>query len=239
VATSTTVTERPTLVGNRLVLVGSVLYLLEWVAIVAASVDVPLGATSKAPELVSAYAGHADALGWAAGWFSVVLLGRILIMTGLRSALAASGRPQPLMDLAVAAMVVSVVLEIATYAVVAGVSWSVGRGGSTGAVRALDSVAFTLNDMIYGPLGVSLLCAGAAMWVSGLFGRVLPSLALVGGAMGTLLGLAFVSPTFAGVATGLGFAALLLWIWMIWTGVVLWRARPAPARHPPAWSSRS
>src|SRR4051812_3045914 len=85
--------DRASLVGNRLVLAGSVLYLLEWVAIVTASVSVPLGATASAADLAKSYAGNAEALGWAAGWFSVVLLGRILIMTGLRTALAASGRP--------------------------------------------------------------------------------------------------------------------------------------------------
>src|SRR4051794_31335435 len=121
--TTLTDTERPVLVGNRLVLAGSVLYLLEWVAIVAASVDAPVGAATGGHDLASTYAGHAQALGWAAGWFSVVLLGRILIMTGLRAALVASGRPSPLMDLAVAAMVVSVALEIATYAIVAGTAW--------------------------------------------------------------------------------------------------------------------
>ena len=142
-------------------------------------------------------------------------------MTGLRTALAESGRPQPLMDLAVGAMVVSVALEIATYAVVAGIASSAGGDGSA---RSLDAVAFHLNDMLYAPLGVSMLCAGAAMWLSGLFGRVLPGVALVGGAMATLIGLAFGSPRFANVVTGLGFAALLLWIWMLWTGVVCWRA---------------
>jgi hypothetical protein len=209
-----------------MVLVGSVLYLLEWVAIVLASVDAPLGATARASELGSAYVGHADALGWAAGWFSVVLLGRILIMTGLRTALADSGRPQPLMDLAVAAMVVSVVIEIATYALVAGSSWAVGHGASASSLRMLDAAAFKLNDTLYGPLGVSLLCAGAAMWFSGLFHRVLAGIAVVGGVMATLIGLAFVSPQFVDVASALGFAALLLWVWMLWTGIVLWRARP-------------
>ena len=131
-----------------------------------------------------------------------MLLGRVLIMTGLRSALAESGRPQPLMDLAVGAMVISVALEIATYAVVAGAAWA--GGGST---RALDSVAFQLNDMLFGPLGVSLLCAGAAMWLSGLFGRVLPGVALVAGVMATLIGLGFGSPKFADVVSALGFAA--------------------------------
>ncbi len=225
-STLTVNSDRASLVGNRLVLAGSVLYLLEWVAIVAASVEVPLGATASAADLVSSYAGNAEVLGWAAGWFSVVLLGRILIMTGLRTALSESGRPQPLMDLAVGAMTVSVALEIATYAVAAGTSWSAGRAGAATSMRGLDAAAFTLNEMIYGPLGVSMLCAGAAMWLSGLFSKLLAGIAIVGGVMATLLGLAFVSPGLADVATGLGFAALLLWVWMLWTGVVLWRARP-------------
>ena len=56
--TTTISAERPALVGNRLVLAGSVLYLLEWVAIVAASVNAPVGADASAHDLVSAYAGH-------------------------------------------------------------------------------------------------------------------------------------------------------------------------------------
>ncbi len=224
--TTPTTTESRALVGNRLVLAGSVLYLLEWVAIVAVSLEAPVGATSSAGKLASTYAGNADAFAWAAGWFSVVLLGRILIMTGLRTAFGDSGRPQSLMDLAVAAMVVSVAIEIAVYALAAGVAWSVGNGASAASVRTLDSAAYLLNYMIYGPLGVSLLCAGAAMWLSGLFGKVLPVAALAAGLLATLLGLVFVAPRFEDVAAALQLAPLLFWIWMLWTGVVLWRARP-------------
>src|SRR4051794_19503397 len=130
------------LVGNRVVLLGAVLYLLEWVAIFVANVSVPLGADATGSELISGYVGHEDALGWAAGWFSVVLLGRILIVTGLRSALADSGRRQPLMDFATAAMAVGVGLEVATYGIVAGTSWAGAHGATTGELRMLDAVGF-------------------------------------------------------------------------------------------------
>ena len=101
--------SRAPLVGNRLMLVGAVVYLLEWVAIIAANVSVPLGADASVHALVTGYAGRANALGWAAGWFSVVLVGRILIMVGLRTSLRMSlgmslgdsGRPHALMDVAV------------------------------------------------------------------------------------------------------------------------------------------
>ena len=59
---------RPQLVGNRLVLVGAVLYLLEWVAIIAAGIGAPVGAAASTQDLLTAYVGHAQALGWPAGW---------------------------------------------------------------------------------------------------------------------------------------------------------------------------
>ena len=218
-------TERPALMGNRLVLAGSVLYLLEWVAIVAAHVNAPLGAEASASHVVSTYTGSADAYGWAAGWFSVVLLGRVLLMTGIRSALADSGRPQRIMDFAVIAMAASVVLEVATYAGTAGMAWYAEHGGSAEVLRGLDAVMFKLDDMIYGPLGVAVLCAAAAMWMSGLFPRILCGVGLVSGVGGTLIGLALVGPGLSGVAGAVSFAVVLFWIWMLWTGVVCWRAK--------------
>ena len=212
--------------GNRLVLAGAVLYLLEWVAIIAAGVSIPVGATASAHDVTAAYAGHANAIGWAAGWFCVVEIGRILVMIGLRAALQESRRLRPVLDVAVIAMAVSVALEIVVYAVAAGAAWSLDRGGSADVVRALDAVSYQLNETIYGPLGVAMLCAGWVMWKSGAFNRALAILALVAGALFVLLGLAFVAPRFSGVAQGLGAGAILMWIWMVWTGVVLWRARP-------------
>jgi hypothetical protein len=214
-------------VGNRLVLTGALLYLLEWVAIITARLDAPLGAGAPAQSVVAAYSGHAEWFAWAAGWFSVVLLGRILIMAGLRTALADSGRPQPVMDLAVAAMTVSVAIEIAAYAVVAGGAWSFAHGGTSELVRGLDAVAFVLNQMVFGPLGVSLVCAGVAMWKSQLLGRALPSLGLVAGALLSAVGLALTAPRYAAAAQGFTAAVALFWIWMLWLGVVLWRRRSA------------
>jgi hypothetical protein len=212
--------------GNRLVLTGAVLYLLEWVAIIAAGVSIPVGASASAHDVISAYAGHANAIGWAAGWFCVVEVGRILVMVGLRAALRDVGRLRPLLDVAVVAMAVSVALEIVVYAVAAGGAWSLDNGGSSDVVRVLDAASYQLNQTIYGPLGVAMLCAGWVMWKSGAFNRVLPVLALVAGTLFTLLGLVFVAPRFSGVAQALSAGAILMWIWMVWTGVVLWRARP-------------
>ncbi|HEU4568348.1 MAG TPA: hypothetical protein VFR99_09965 [Marmoricola sp.] len=212
------------LVGNRLVLAGAVGYLLEWVAIIVAGVGVPLGAAASGHDVAAAYAGHADSLGWAAGWFSVVLLGRVVLVAGLRSALAASGRPHPLMDVAVAAMAVSVALEIAVYTVAAGAAWSLAHGGSLATVRTLDAVSFQANQALYGPIGVSVLCAAVAMWRSQLFPRVLAGLGVVAGAVLSVLGLAVVAPRFAGLADTFSAAALLMWVWMLWSGVVCWRS---------------
>jgi hypothetical protein len=156
----------------------------------------------------------------------VVLLGRILLMIGLREALADSGRPHRLMNLATAAMAVSVTVEIATYAIVAGAARSTDKGGSLATIRSIDAVAFGLNNMIFGPLGVAVLCAGLAMWRSGLFNRVLPWLAIVSGALLVLAAAALQAPSLSAVAGPFTLAVPLFWIWMIWTGVVCSRAAP-------------
>ena len=215
--------------GNRMVLAGAVLYLLEWVAIIGAGVGVPVGAAATAHEVAAAYSGHADALGWAAGWFGVVELGRVLFMVGLRSSLSDSGRPHRLMDVAVVAMTVSVVLEVVSYTVVAGAAWSLAQGGSIATTRVLDAVAFEVNQTLLGPMGVSVLCAGIAMWRSGLYARTLSWLGLAAGGSFTVMGIALVGPRFAGAANAQSVAVLLLWTWMLWTGVAAWRARPRPA----------
>ncbi len=221
-----TSTARPTLVGNRLVLLGALLYLLEWVAIIAAKVNAPLGAGASTRDLLAAYEGRVQSLGWAAGWFSVVLLGRVLIMIGLKTALDRSGREHSLMGLAVAAMLASVVVEVATYAMVSGAAWARAQGSDTSTLRGLDAAAFQLDLMIYGPLGVAMLCAGIAMWTSRLFPRVLSALALVSGALPVCAAVAATAPKLSGLMDALTAAVLLFWVWMLWLGVLLWRAAP-------------
>ncbi len=222
--------SRP-LVGNRLVLTGAVLYLLEWVAIIAGPVMVPVGAEASAREFVSGYQGNTTALAWAAGWFSVVLLGRVLMMTGLRQVLNESGRPQALMDLAVPAMLASVVVEVVVYAVTAGTAWSLENQGSMETARMLDAAAWQINQMIFGPLGMAVVCAAAAMWLSGLFPKVLCVVGLVGGAAGLLTGLAFSAPELGTASAVTSAGVPLFWIWMLWTGVLCWRAAGARERQ--------
>ena len=92
------VAER-TLVGNRWVLVGGVGYLLEWVAIIwvgALGIGETVVRGVSANELLDTYSGHVDALTTMAGWFSVVLLFRILLFIGLRQSLVDSGYRHPL-----------------------------------------------------------------------------------------------------------------------------------------------
>jgi len=207
-----------------MVLTGAVLYLLEWVAIVAAHLGVPLGAGAGATTVVQGYTGHVEAFGWAAGWFSVVEMGRLLVVVGLAAALRRSARDNALMGVAVAAMAVSCALEIAAYAVAASVAWTVPLG-SVATDRALDAVSYDLSLMVWGPFGVSLLCAGLAMARTRLFGRILPVLALLTGALASAIGLAFTRPSGHGAVGALGAAAVVFWVWMIWTGIVVWRAR--------------
>jgi hypothetical protein len=224
----------PLLVGNRLVLAGAVLYLLEWVAIIAANVGAPVGAEQSTQHLLTAYDGRVQALGWASGWFAVVLLGRVLIVIGLRTALADSGRPHPLMDLAVAAMLASVVIEIVAYAIVAGAAWSHAHGGSTDLLRGIDAVGFQVDTLILAPAGVSLACCGYAMWVSRLFPRPLSGAALLAGALLVLHGLVAAAPARAGLAQGLSAAVAIFWVWMLWLGILLWRRLPATVTEPTA-----
>jgi hypothetical protein len=217
---------RPGIAGNKLVLVGAVLYLLEWVAIIGGGVDAPLGPGASSADLSSAYLGHAEAWGWAAGWFSVAEPGRVLIMVGLAVALSESGRRSRLMAAAVTTMAISVTSEIVVYAVVAAVAQGA-SGVSVGTLRLLDLVASELNLMIYGPLGISMLCAGLAMWRSGLFVRTLPVLALVSGVAFVAIGAALGGPAQRDLVDPLSAAALLFWVWMLWTGVLLWRRSSA------------
>jgi hypothetical protein len=221
---------RPAIAGNKLVLVGAVLYLLEWVAIIGGGVDAPLGPGASGADLSSAYGGHAEAWGWAAGWFSVAEPGRLLIMVGLAVALTESGRRSRLMAAAVSAMAISVTVEIVVYAVVAAAAQGA-SGVPVGTLRLLDLVASELNLMIYAPMGISMLCAGLAMWRSGLFVQALPVLALVSGVAFVAIGAALGGPGRRDLVDPLSSAALLFWVWMLWTGILLWR-RSTAAEEP-------
>ena len=171
---SAAVAER-TLVGNRWVLVGGIGYLLEWVAIIwvgALGVGETVVRGTSADDLLDSYVGHVDALTTMAGWFSLVLLFRILLFIGLRQALADSGYRHPLMDFAVAAAAVSVTLEVASYGLGAAAG-GLAEDGDRAGMLALDQAAAGINLMIAGGLGVAIVCSAYCMWSSGLFPMVL------------------------------------------------------------------
>lgn len=213
-------------IGNRLVLGGAVLYLSEWVALFLASPPGPVTGVGRA-ELVRAYAENADRAAVSAGWFAVCLVGRVLVVSGLAASMRERPRERPLLDLAVAAMAMGVVLEVASYAVAAAAAQVAGSGGDAALVVALNETGLWLNVMLFGPSGVALLAAGAAMLRSRLFARWLGWLAVVagagaaGGCVLTAVGLAGSGTGTGDVLTGVG--ALAMWVWMIATGVTLYR----------------
>jgi hypothetical protein len=213
----------PALPGNRTALVGVLLYFSEWVAIIGAGgMDVWFPAGTAPDKVLAGYAGHGNAFAWAAGWLAVALVGRILFAASVRDALRASGRSGPLADWSVGVMTLSVVVEVTTCAIAAGIAVATDHGASAETVTALDSVASAVEGMIWPLLGVSVLAMTLAMMRSGLFGRVLPIIGVVASIPLVLVGLAFGAPSSAGVANGLQAATGLMWLWMIWTGVLLW-----------------
>jgi hypothetical protein len=101
-------------------------------------------------------------------------------------------------------------------------------GGNPAMVVALDAAANWLDLVIIAPLGVFLICSALPMLWSGLFPRWISWLGLVCGVAGTLLGVligpAFVAGgTFFSVVSWLNLSVLGFWVWMLATGIVLFR----------------
>jgi hypothetical protein len=218
-------------VGNRLALAGAVLYLLEWVAIIGSAPPGPFGPGTAHHSIYSDYATHAGRASFAAAWFAVVLVGRILFVAGVKASLRDRPRERPLLDLALGAMAISVVLEIVAYAVVAGTARLAAAGAPSGIVVGMDSAAFWVDLMLWGPVGVSVLAIGIAMLRSGLFAGWLSWLGTVAGAA-AIIGCLVAGATVDGSGSGAADAATMLpalafWVWMVATGVVLWRRVPA------------
>jgi hypothetical protein len=223
---SAAVAER-TLVGNRWVLIGGVGYLLEWVAIIwvgALGIGETVVRGASADKLLETYDGHVDALTTMAGWFSLVLLFRILLFIGLRQALAESGYRHPLMDFAVAAAAVSVTLEVASYGLGAAAG-GLAEDGDRAGVLALDQAAAGINLMIAGGLGVAIVCSAYCMWSSGIFPMVLNVIGAVSGVaiIGAQLAVAPAMQTLFDILYAF---PILFWVWMLWAGVLCWRRTP-------------
>ena|SRR5438477_2782974 len=231
--------KRDQLVGNRLALIGAIVYLLEFVGIVAAGTVVPSGARYRGatPDaIVSTYTGHFGGVALLASWLGLVLLGRIAFAAGLRFALRRSGAEYAVADLALGAMVTSVSVEISGYAVAAGAAQVAAAGGNSATVVGLDAAANWLVLMLFAPQGVFIFCSGLAMLWSGLFSRWMTWLGLVAGAGQVLYGLVAgqayaAGGTFLNFLPLLGFSGLAFWIWMLATGILLFR-RAGGSSHP-------
>jgi hypothetical protein len=229
--------SRPQLHGTRLALVGFLLYLCEWIGIALAP-SLPTDKLGHDPaKIVAAYA---DKPGWTAflaGWLSVVLLGRVLFVAAFRESLRDVPKTRILTAWALGAMIMSVVIEVTDYALVATGAWIAHAGGATGAIVALDAAGTMLFAMLFGPIAISVFAGSAAMLVSRLFPRWIGWLGLVSGALlavGAMIGASALGSSggynsLGGALTNLPLAGAL--IWMAATAAVLFmRARrPTPS----------
>ena len=173
---------RGQLTGNRIALVGTVMYFLEWVAIVSIP-SVPTDKLGRHPGAIVAAYGHPKAVGLAAGWFSVVLFGRVIFTIGLRDAFRGLRRERLFADIAVAAMALSVAIEVISFGITASAAWIKSAGGAQSSVVALDAASSTVYSLVFGPIGVSVLSGSIAMVLSGLFPRWLSWIGVLGGSL--------------------------------------------------------
>jgi hypothetical protein len=223
-------TQGQVLIGNRLTLAGAIIYLLEWVGIIGFHTgNVPAAQGATATEVVAQYTKYGTGVELLAGWLSLVLLGRILFIAGIRDGLRKSGGGTLLTDFALAAMAASVILEIGTFAVAASAVQAVSKGADQSTIVGIDAAANWLNMVIVTPFGVAVLAASFAMLRSRLFPAWLCWLGLAAGVVltvdGVIMGPAFgAGGAFFQAAQILSFAVLATWVWMIATGVVLLRA---------------
>ncbi|TMD53265.1 MAG: hypothetical protein E6I85_08640 [Chloroflexi bacterium] len=220
--------QRRRLIGNRWTLVGAIVYLLEWVAIAGFHAGNTPTSFLKPDAVVATYASHAWGVAASASWYSLVLLGRILFTAGIRDSLKRSGAETLLADFAVAAMAVSVMLEIASYALAGAAAQLARAGAEPAAIVGVDAAGAWVNIMIFAPLGVSVLAAAAAQLRSGLLPTWLCWLGLASGLVGSVLGVVVGPALLAGPGPLsqvqlLSFATLGFWVWMLATGILLFR----------------
>jgi hypothetical protein len=216
-----------TIAGNRLVLAGVIVYLCEWVAIIGAGGVDSMFAPGTSPEKVlAAYAGHSNAIAWASGWFSVVLLGRVLFAVALRHGLRTSGRDDPVAEFGVLAMLAGVISEVTAYGVVTAAALLADHGGSADTVAGFDTAALSIEGLLWGATGVAVVALSWSMFRSAFFSRILCALGMVGGTALLIAGLVFNAPEYSGIQGALGGGVPVIWVWMVWTGVVMWRRTP-------------
>lgn len=220
--------NRPNISGNKWVLAGAITYLLEWVAIIPAGNTGPADPGASRADVLKLYHDHPKAVLFIASWCSLVLLGRVLIIAGIRSAVRSTGDDSPVLDLAVVAMGISVVVEILSVVAVAAGQVLAVQGGQDGAVIELDTIAGLAFVCLFTPLGLSVGLTSYAMLRSRAFPVWIPAVGCLSAAMLIVGGVAG-GPGYlaAGAARDInGVASLgvpLFWLWMLSGGVFLAR----------------
>lgn len=217
-----------------LVLAGLALYLSEFIGMAIAG-GYPGNEPGTAPDLVgAAYAGLAEGSGFLVGWMALVLTGRILILVGLRQLLtdrATGDRGSALLDWAVAAMTVSVALEVASVAATAAAAGLVADGVDPAAVIAVDRIAWFLGVGVTAPGGLAALLVAVAMWRHRGFGTVLPAAGVLIGAVMLAGGLLSGAPSTYPIASLLSIGVLVWWLWVLAAGIIALRgSRREPTR---------
>ncbi len=223
--------------GNRLALAGAIWYLLEIPILFPFS-----SATSPSPvktaELVAFYSAQKSNLLIGAAGASVVLLGRIAFSAGARASLSRTAGVRALADLALGSMVLSVVLEIGMTALFAAAGRMAADHGDPAGIVALHYAAETVGFALFPAIAVAVAATALAQVISAQFPRWLGWLGLVTGVAGiasSAFGVA-TAQSLVGGPPGLGLWIFGFWIWMVATGIVLFRltigrhpARPEPA----------
>ena len=215
------------LVGNRMMLSGA---LLSISSLVVQMVFYNRGLPSyaeigvSADDLIASFKGDETLMAVLAGFYGLVVIGRILMIIALKNALAASGRAHPIMDFAVVMMTISVAFEILNYTFLASAA-QMGAAHPEG-MWALASISGKLNVLTFAALGISVLCSSWAMLRSELFPKPLPILGMIASIPFALSSL-FTSPSLAGTAEALNSAgAPLSMIWIIWASILVWKKAP-------------
>jgi len=212
-------------VGNRLALVGAIWYLLEWVAI-AAFARVAPPPPGRAADVATYYSAQASSLMIASGLFALLEIGRIAFVAGLRSSLGQTAHIRGLVDLALGAMVLSVGLELAQYSLSAAAGQMASGGGDRVGIVSLAYASASIGLAVRPAVAVSAEAASIAQLLSGQFPKWLWILGLIVGAFG------IVSSTYTAttgmVGSGLGLWVPAMWIWMVATGVILFRQAGRP-----------
>ena len=159
----------------------------------------------------------------------------MLFVVGVRRALRDSGRDSALLDFALGTMIVSVAIEIASLSLASAAAWIADNGGSEDAIVALDAAGSIMFLLAIAPIGVAVLTSSLEMLGSRLFRGWIGWLGLAAGVLMVIGGfLAAAALGDDGDFKDLGeqpfaIGAVVFWIWMLATSIVLWRARPQPA----------